>query len=318
MNPAILIVDDEITTATELEETLLSMGYRVAGSAASGAEAVDMAARLKPDLVLMDIMMPGEIDGIEAAEKIRDTLGIPVVFLTAYAEEALIERAKKASPLAYIMKPFTEPQIQAAIEIALRHQEMDSEMRKANDVLEKKVRERTEALLNANKALREEMGERERAVKELEKREKELKAMAVELHEANVSLNVFLKQREHDKQKLGEKLMANTRSIVQPFLEELKKEAPDQRQLERIAAVESALDDLASSFSTVLLSRHLTLSPAELQLAYLIKRGMKSRDIARLLNLSFQTVLTYRRSLRHKLDLQNKGINLVSYLKSLL
>ena len=115
----ILIVDDDITTITALEEFLPSKGYDVAGSAFSGKEAIKMAAEARPDLILMDIGMPGKIDGINAAQKIKETLGIPVLFLTGHSEDEIIERAKNAEPLGYIMKPFDETQVNAAIRIAL-------------------------------------------------------------------------------------------------------------------------------------------------------------------------------------------------------
>jgi len=125
----ILIVDDDITTVTELEELLPSKGYDVAGVAFSGEEAIKMAAESRPDLILMDIGMPGKIDGIFAAVKIREAQDIPVLFLTGHAEDEIIERAKNAEPLGYIMKPFDEAQIDAAIRIALHtvHTNKDSQ-----------------------------------------------------------------------------------------------------------------------------------------------------------------------------------------------
>jgi DNA-binding NarL/FixJ family response regulator len=115
----ILIVDDDIATITVLEELLPSKGYDVVGKAFSGEEAIKMAAESTPDLILMDIGMPGKIDGITAAQKIKETLGIPVLFLTGHSEEEVIERAKNAEPLGYIMKPFDEAQLHAAVQIAL-------------------------------------------------------------------------------------------------------------------------------------------------------------------------------------------------------
>ena len=115
----ILIVDDDITTVTVLKELLPSKGYDVVGTAFSGEEAIKMAAESTPDLILMDIGMPGKIDGITAAQKIKETQGVPVLFLTGHSEEDVIERAKNAEPLGYILKPFDETQIDAAIRIAL-------------------------------------------------------------------------------------------------------------------------------------------------------------------------------------------------------
>jgi two-component system, response regulator PdtaR len=115
----ILVVDDEAIITMQLEERLSVLGYTVAGMAASGEDAVDKARRIRPDLVLMDIVMPGRMNGIEAATIITKELDIPVVFITAYADDRIIEQAKHARPYGYIVKPFNELEIKAAIEVAL-------------------------------------------------------------------------------------------------------------------------------------------------------------------------------------------------------
>lgn len=115
----ILIVDDEAIITMQLEERLSVMGYTVAGMAASGEDAVERARQVRPDIVLMDIVMPGKMNGIEAAKIITTELDIPVVFVTAYADNAIIERAKSARPYGYIVKPFNELEIKAAIEVGL-------------------------------------------------------------------------------------------------------------------------------------------------------------------------------------------------------
>ena len=101
----ILVVDDEAAITTQLEIRLVMMGYEVVGSASSGNEAVEKAKRLRPDLILMDIVMPGEFDGIEAAAIIRSEMDISCIFLTAFTEEGIVNRAKTVEPLAYVVKP---------------------------------------------------------------------------------------------------------------------------------------------------------------------------------------------------------------------
>ena len=115
----IMVVDDEAYISTQLEERLTSMDYEVVGTASSGEDSISMAKSLSPDLVLMDIVMPGKLDGIEASEIITKELDIPVIFLTAYADDKFLERAKKAQPFGYILKPFQEKEIKANIELAL-------------------------------------------------------------------------------------------------------------------------------------------------------------------------------------------------------
>jgi CheY-like chemotaxis protein/DNA-binding PadR family transcriptional regulator len=115
----ILIVDDEALITMQLEERLSKLGYKIAGMAASGEEAIGKAKTLKPDIVLMDIVMPGEINGIEAAKLIHSELDIPIIFVTAYADDAIIEKAKCVNPYGYIVKPFNPLELKAAIEVAL-------------------------------------------------------------------------------------------------------------------------------------------------------------------------------------------------------
>jgi CheY-like chemotaxis protein/DNA-binding PadR family transcriptional regulator len=114
----------------QLEERLSVMGYTVAGMAASGEDAIEKARRLSPDLILMDIVMPGRLNGIEAAQAIITELDIPVVFVTSYADDAIIEKAKQVRPYGYIVKPFNELEIKAAIEVALFRKAAELEMKK--------------------------------------------------------------------------------------------------------------------------------------------------------------------------------------------
>ena len=105
-NTKILVVDDETLIAMGLESCLTSLGYEVVGTASSGEEAISMARELRPDLLLTDIVMPGKIDGVEAAKIIKAELNIPVIFVTAHEDKAL-RRAKEAEPIGYLLKPFS-------------------------------------------------------------------------------------------------------------------------------------------------------------------------------------------------------------------
>ena len=121
--PRILVVEDEGIVAMEIQNRLASMGFAVVGTASSGEVAIQKAATLQPDLVLMDIRLKGNIDGISAAEQIRSKQQIPIVFLTAYADEYTLQRAKVTEPYAYVLKPFEERELHIAIDVALyRHQ----------------------------------------------------------------------------------------------------------------------------------------------------------------------------------------------------
>jgi CheY-like chemotaxis protein/DNA-binding PadR family transcriptional regulator len=141
----ILVVDDEAIITMQLEKRLRLMGYTVAGMAASGEDAVDKARSLIPDLVLMDIVMPGTMDGIEAAKIITGELDIPVVFITAYADDTIIGKAKNVRPYGYIVKPFTELQIKAAIEVALFRKATELEEQKLKKPVQETILPGTEA-----------------------------------------------------------------------------------------------------------------------------------------------------------------------------
>jgi DNA-binding response OmpR family regulator len=114
----VLVVENEQIVALDLEMFLGSMGYDVA-LATTGEGAVEAAGRLKPDVVLMDIRLDGDLDGIQAAERIRKESEIPVVFLTAYADHQTIERAARVDPSGYIVKPFNEKDLAAILHLAL-------------------------------------------------------------------------------------------------------------------------------------------------------------------------------------------------------
>ena len=144
--PTIMIVDDDVITVTELTEALRSSGYEIGGTADSGEEAIKIAKNTRPDLVLMDIVMPGKIDGIKAAKQIRTELNIPVIFLTGYSEEEYIERAKSARSFGYILKPFVAAQVSSTIKIALYNFELEQSLLEAHDELEKIVEKRTAEL----------------------------------------------------------------------------------------------------------------------------------------------------------------------------
>jgi PAS domain S-box-containing protein len=136
----IMVVDDEAAISTHLEERLAWLGYEVVARASSGEEAVRQARRLKPDLILMDIVMSGSLDGIEAARLIKKEYDIPVIFLTAYGDDTYVRRAKVVVPYGYIIKPFQDSALRAAIEIALYNRKTASALKES----EKKWRELAE------------------------------------------------------------------------------------------------------------------------------------------------------------------------------
>jgi len=124
----VLIVEDDRITAEDIRLSLGDLGYSVLGIASSGEEAIKKAQELRPDLVLMDIVLKGNMDGIEAAEQIRAALNIPVVYLAAaYMGGKTLERARITEPFGYISKPFEEDKLGSGIEMALHKRKLERE-----------------------------------------------------------------------------------------------------------------------------------------------------------------------------------------------
>jgi two-component system response regulator LytT len=131
----ILIVEDESIVAKDIAQSLKKLGYNVIETASSGEAAVIIAGEKKPDLVLMDIMLKGEMSGIDAANFIHEKNNIPVIFLTAYADESTLSKAKISEPYGYIIKPFKEIDLHSNIEMALYKHQKAIELKKERDFL---------------------------------------------------------------------------------------------------------------------------------------------------------------------------------------
>jgi PAS domain S-box-containing protein len=127
--PSIFIVEDEAIVAEDIRETLISLGYDVLGTAKSGEAALEKLSGSRVDLVLMDIHLATQMDGVETAGKIHALYGIPVIYLTAYADKALLERARVTEPYGYVLKPYDERGLHSAIEMAVYKHRMECTLR---------------------------------------------------------------------------------------------------------------------------------------------------------------------------------------------
>lgn len=131
----VLVVEDESIVSKDIQHSLKKLGYHVVGAASTGEQAVELAREHVPDIILMDIMLKGEMSGIDAAEAIRKEANIPVIFLTAYADESTLAKAKVTQPYGYIIKPFKEIDIHTSIEMALYKHKKEAEVLKERDML---------------------------------------------------------------------------------------------------------------------------------------------------------------------------------------
>jgi DNA-binding CsgD family transcriptional regulator len=151
----------------------------------------------------------------------------------------------------------------------------------------------------------------------LRERKKELKIKTKSLEETNTALRVLLKKRDEDRTELEEKVLSNVKELVLPYLEKLKRTGLDQRQKTFVRILESNIDDIISPFLRRMSSRYLGLTPAQIQVANLVRQGKKTKDIAELLYLSPKTIEDHRKNLRKKLGLKNKKANLRTHLLSI-
>ena len=146
----ILIVEDEPIVAEDLKRILERLGYQVVGKAANGPDAIRQAELNRPQMVLMDIRLEGPMDGIEVAEYILTHFDIPVSYLTAYADEDTLERAKATLPFGYILKPFEERHLQTTIELALFRHKMEALFKKMGSWQASALQNLSEAVVAAD------------------------------------------------------------------------------------------------------------------------------------------------------------------------
>ncbi len=137
----IMVVEDEYIVAADLRERLENMGYSVCGFLHSGEDTLAQLATETPDLILMDIIINGAMDGIELSMKIKDSNPVPIVFLTAHATVSILERAKLSEPFGYVVKPFKDRELQAVIEMALYRAAMEKQLRESNERLKSALAE---------------------------------------------------------------------------------------------------------------------------------------------------------------------------------
>ncbi len=129
----VLVVEDELIVAKDIQNSLKNLGYDVPAIASTGEEAVKKSGEFSPDIILMDIVLKGKIDGIETATQIRAMYGIPIIYLTAYADENTLDRAKVTEPLGYILKPFEESDLHISIKMALHKHSSETRLDKSKN-----------------------------------------------------------------------------------------------------------------------------------------------------------------------------------------
>ncbi len=163
----IMIVEDEGIIALSIRKKLEHLGYEVPIMVNTGEDALEQAAKNRPDLALLDIRLGDGMDGIETATKLRERLGIPIIYLTANVDDETIQRAKITEPYGYLIKPFEEIELPTAIEMALYKHKLEQEINRQRNQLEQLVEERTAELTQANQQLQAEIESRKEAQQQL-------------------------------------------------------------------------------------------------------------------------------------------------------
>jgi len=187
----ILIAEDNDLVSLTLEEQLKGLGYDVVGIARTGAEAVSLAGRLKPDLILMDIRMP-EMEGTEAAARIRDQMAVPVIMLTAYTDKDTIRKAEAAGAISYLVKPVNENELPPAINIALARFKETEALRQQVDKLEEDLEAR-KLIERAKGILMQRLGLSERdAYERLRQRARDKRAKMKDIAQAIIEAEELL------------------------------------------------------------------------------------------------------------------------------
>lgn len=148
--PSIMVVEDEVIVAKDIETSLASLGYSICAVVSSGEEALAAVQKAKPDLILMDIMLKGKTDGIETAKQITSHSDIPVIFLTAFSDDGTIGRAKEANAFGYLLKPFEERELRTTIEMALYKNAMERKLKQNREWLETILRSIADGVLTTN------------------------------------------------------------------------------------------------------------------------------------------------------------------------
>lgn len=183
-------------------------------------------------------------------------------------------------------------------------------LKEAHDNLEKRVNKRTKELSSANTLLNQEIAKRKKAAEDLKRR-------TTELEEANTALKVLLRQSGEAKQDVEKKVLANIKSLITPFIDELSIKIGGRSEEVYLNIIKDNLEKITSSFTQNISNKFRDLTPREIQIANLIRQGRTNKEIAQLLNLSVRTVEFYRDNLRRKLNIKNKKTNLRSLLLTL-
>ncbi|OQY11015.1 MAG: hypothetical protein B6I31_05750 [Desulfobacteraceae bacterium 4572_19] len=214
----VLIVEDNTVVAEDCRHCLESFGYEVLPISSSAEESIKMAKKSKPDVVLMDIKLRDEMDGIEAAEQINAKFNIPVVFLSAYSDKPLLKRASQVGSFGYLIKPFADRELYATLEMAVQRSKADQQCRLDE--------EKNSIALKM-----------------------QIKKNLVKIKDINTTLDILMEKRVNEQLRTEETIHTNFKLFVFPFIEKLKKSLRTKREQSILSILESEIVNVVSPFS---------------------------------------------------------------------
>jgi DNA-binding NarL/FixJ family response regulator len=290
----ILLVDDEPLLRLTMSSDLQDAGYAV-DTAEDGHRACANLAENSYDVVVTDLVMEG-IDGMQVlqeAKRCDPTCG--VILITGYGDMNSVIEALRLGADDYLLKPYKREELIFRLARCLEKGQLQRDLRET----EKKLRQSHAELEDR-----------------VHKRTLELQVQHQKLFDANTALRVLLEQQEKSKKEIEQTISQNLKKNIFPYLDLLKDEVRDGKGAMYTTIMEANIQDITSTFSKQLSSELLKLTPREIQVADLVRQGLTSKDIVKLLNITLGTVEFYRLNLRKKLGIHKRKINLRSYLLS--
>jgi len=283
----LLIIDDDPFTLRSIADGLRDKRYEVIGEV-NGENAIKIIDNETFDLVIMDMALD-VLNGIELLRRIkkRDE-GVKVIIFTECNEVYTAIDALRLGADDYMLKPCDPDEIYLRVSNCIRKLDMEQQIKATYMNMERLIAERTA----------------------------ELEAKSIDLEELNTTLNLLLRQREEGKKNQEEHILANINDLVMPYLEKIKSRTSDHLQKAYVDAVRHNLYKIVSPFIDNLSSKFIGLTPAEIQIASLIRQGATTKRIAQWMNLAPSTISTHRNNLRMKLGIKNQNINLRTHLLS--
>ena len=285
----LLLVEDDEDFSAALSSRLAKRNFSVT-VAPTGESALDKLKEASFDVIVADIKLPG-MDGMEFLSRVRKSNNnLPIIMLTGYASMESAKEAVRLNAADYILKPLdTIDDLLNPIDKAVHSYKLSTENRKLMNDLQIKVEE-----LKESKA--------------------KLEKQRLALEQKNLALNEIIEHMERTKNKTKEDIAINVEELIVPLLKKLELKGTSRRYVHLIL---NHLENLTSSFGRKIILRSTKLSPREVEICSIIKGGLTSKEISQVLNISHQTVEKHRKSIRKKLGISGKKVNLTSFLQSL-